>query len=90
MEKQYLVSYDLDKPGQDYTDLISALKRLGAIKPLFSEWVLSSSSTAMEILTYLRQFVDANDRLLVMEIAGQVAWVNLMVSNEEFKKAIAA
>ena len=88
--KVYLVSYDLDKPGQDYKDLINALKELGAIKPLFSEWILSHPWSAVQIRDYLRTFIDTNDRLLVMEVAGEVAWVNLMVTNEVFQKAIAA
>jgi hypothetical protein len=88
--KAYLVSYDLDKPGQDYTDLIGALKKLGAVKPLFSEWVLRSDYSAAQLRDYLRQFIDGNDRLLVVCLTGETAWTTLMVSDQEFKQAIAA
>jgi hypothetical protein len=88
--KVYLVSYDLDKPGQDYKDLIQALQNLGAVKPLYSEWVLRHPWSSAQIRDYLWQFMDSNDRLLVMEIAGESAWINLMLTNEVFKQAIAA
>lgn len=42
----YIVSYDLNKPEQDYPKLISELKRLGAIKILYSEWLLKIDETA--------------------------------------------
>ena len=86
----YLVSYDLDKPGQDYTDLIAALRKAGAVKLLYSQWGLATSSTAVQIRDYLQQFIDANDRLLVVELSGQVAWYNVMIASDAFQKLVAA
>jgi hypothetical protein len=87
---RYLISYDLDKPGQNYTPLIKELERLGAGRILYSEWVWQSTSTAAEIRDHLKSFVDANDMLLVVALTGEAAWTSLMVSNDTFKQAIAA
>jgi len=86
----FLVSYDLDKPGQDYADLIAALKKVGAVKLLYSQWGLITTSTAVQIRDYLKQFIDGNDRLLVVELSGQVAWYNVMISTDALQKLIAA
>jgi hypothetical protein len=87
---KYLISYDLDKPGQDYHRLIAELERLGAIRVLYSEWVWQSTSTAMEIRDHLKSFIDSNDMLLVVALTGEAAWTGLMVSNQTFKQSLAA
>jgi hypothetical protein len=86
----FLISYDLDKPGQDYHRLIKELERLGAIKVLYSEWLFKSTSSAVEIRDYLQGFVDANDMLLILGLTGVAAWTKLMINNEAVKQALAA
>jgi hypothetical protein len=88
--KKYLISYDLDKPGQDYNRLIGELDRLGALRILYSEWILRSTSNAANIRDHLRAFIDGNDMLLVVALTGEAAWTSLMVSNDTFKQSIAA
>lgn len=86
----YLVSYDLDKPGQDYSKLTNELERLGAIRILYSEWIMKNEADAVAIRDHLRGFIDANDMLLVVALTGEAAWTSLMVSNDRFKQSIAA
>ena len=86
----FLVSYDLDKPGQDYHRLIKELERLGAVKVLYSEWLFKSTSSTVQIRDYLQGFVDANDMLLIVELTGVAAWTKLMINNEAVKQALAA
>jgi hypothetical protein len=86
----FLISYDLDKPGQDYHRLITELERLGAVKVLYSEWLFKSTSSAVQIRDYLQGFVDANDMLLIVALTGVAAWTKLMVNNEAVKQALAA
>jgi hypothetical protein len=87
----YLVSYDLDKPGQDYTDLIDAIKQIGGVRTLYSEWfVATATMSAKTIFEHLSAFVDANDRLLVVGLSGEAWWNNLMTSNEATRKLLAA
>jgi hypothetical protein len=87
MKKAFLVSYDLDKPGQNYARIISALERLGAVRVLLSQWALNSTLTAVELRNQLRPFLDSNDRMLVTEIKDWAA-INLL-SSEQFKKIAA-
>ena len=41
---KFYVAYDLDKPGQDYTNLWDELESLGAQRVQDSVWVLVSNS----------------------------------------------
>jgi len=84
------VSYDLDKPGQNYHPLISELERLGGIKILYSEWIVRSQMTAVQLRDHLRAFIDGNDMLLVVALTGEAAWTSLMVSNDRFIQSVAA
>jgi hypothetical protein len=88
--RTYLISYDLDKPGQNYDGLIVRLKALGAIKMLYSEWVLRAASTAVAIRGDLQRFIDSNDKLLVVGLTGEAAWTSLMISDDSFKTTLAA
>jgi len=87
---KYLVSYDLDKPGQDYSRLTNELKRLGGIRILYSEWILRNKASAEAMRNHLKSFIDGNDMLLVVGLTGEAAWTGLMVSTDAFKQAIAA
>lgn len=88
--KVYLISYDLDKPGQDYTDLINAIKQIGGTKGLFSEWFVQTNLSASEIYDRLAPFIDTNDRMAVLGLSGEAAWWNLMVSNESVRQLLTA
>ena len=68
--KPYLISYDLDKPGQEYEPLTNRLKQLGAVKVLYSEWVLKTTATAVDIRHDLMRFIDSHDMLLVVGLTG--------------------
>jgi len=78
----YLVSYDLDKPGQEYPPLLSRLRELGAQRILFSEWFLVNNATPAAIRDDLSRFLDANDRILVVELKNNAAWRRLMIDND--------
>lgn len=79
----FLVSYDLDKPGQDYPDLIARLKQFGAQRILYSEWFLvHNSATPAQLRDDLLRFMDSNDRILVVELKNNAAWQRLMITNE--------
>ena len=83
---RYIVSYDLNKQGQDYTSLTDELKKFGAKKVLYSQWVLRHNSTSSAALRdHFWKFMDANDRLLVTELDGDNwAGMNLMIKLSEF------
>jgi hypothetical protein len=87
--KKYLIVYDLERRGEDYEPLLNALRKIGALHPLYSKWVLRTDYTAVQIRDYLKQFIDAGDLLLVVGLTGEAAWTKLFITNEEFKQAIA-
>jgi hypothetical protein len=64
--KTYLVGYDL-KSGQDYTDLIKAIKKAGDgwWHYLDSTWLIPADATASQIRDYLQPYVPSGDRLFV-------------------------
>jgi hypothetical protein len=73
--KTYFIGYDLKNPGQNYTDLIEAIKKLGSYwHCLDSTWLIKSNSTAIEIRDYLIKHIDKNDKILVAQISGDGAW----------------
>ena len=88
MSKPYLISYDLDKPGQNYDKLIARLKQHGAVRVLLSQWVLTTTWTAVQLCDDLRAYTDSNDRILVVQISGDWAYSNIMAA-ENFKQIAA-
>ena len=80
MDKLFLVSYDLRIPGQDYPNLITAIKALNGQQALRSQWVVKvgANNTAKDVRDHLVKFIDTNDRLLVNDYTDWASW-NLML-----------
>jgi hypothetical protein len=75
----YVVSYDLNRPGQNYPELWKALNDLNAQRLLLSQWGVRTTSTAQVLRDYLWAFMDQTDRLLVMDRdSGSWAAYNLI------------
>lgn len=72
----YLISYDLNKPGQHYGKLIEAIKEVSSYwwHHLDSVWIVGSSLSAVEIRNRLSVHIDSNDELLVVALAKEAAW----------------
>lgn len=65
---KYIITYDLNKSGQDYEKLIGAIKKFSCYAFLKSAWFIKSTSSAEELSKHFLQFIDKNDRLLVAEV----------------------
>lgn len=77
--KQYLVIYDLNRPGQDYPTLWKALQRAQATKVQYSAWVVKSSYSAIQVRDWAKTLIDPNDRVMVVELTpGTWGSYNLM------------
>ena len=75
MTKTYLIGYDLNMSGQDYSTLIEKIKELGDWwHCLDSAFIIKSTSTSISIRDYLTNFIDVNDELLVVGLNGEAAW----------------
>lgn len=77
--KTFLIGYDLNKAGQDYSDLIDAIKKESVYwwHHLDSTWLIvtNDSKTAVSIRDTLKTHIDGNDELLVVEVTGDPrAW----------------
>lgn len=67
----HLISYDLKKPGQDYSALYQMISSLGEPNYcLASTLLLYSRHTAGYIDQQLKSVIDGNDELMVVDITG--------------------
>ncbi len=71
----YIISYDLNRPGQDYEGLYEAIKSLGSWwHHLDSTWVVVTAKTATQVRDALIPEIDSNDKVLVVRSGGEGAW----------------
>lgn len=69
MARAYMVSYDLQAPGQNYNDLIAELEDSDNWwHYLKSSWIVITDETAQELSDRLIQHIDQNDKLLVIQV----------------------
>lgn len=68
----YLISYDLIGPNRDYEAVKKhVIETYGTrAKPLESVWLVKTDESAGEVRDALKAHVDANDQLLVVQVAG--------------------
>ncbi len=67
MKNNILITYDLNKSGQNYAALIEKIKTLGAwAKVQQSAWYLHTSYSSKEVLEMLSTVTDYNDSLLLL------------------------
>ncbi len=67
----YMISYDLNSPGQNYEKLHAEIKNQGAWwHYLDSTWIVNSKKSAAEIRDSLVQHLDSNDNILVVKLQG--------------------
>lgn len=74
MAKFLLISYDLKRPGQNYSELYEEIKNSGEWQhPLESTWILKVHNyvTPADIYSILRPNIDDNDFLFVVDITDQ-------------------
>ncbi|KRL39883.1 hypothetical protein [Liquorilactobacillus nagelii] len=70
MDKPYIISYDLDNPGQKYDQVEKIIKSFGGayIKIQGSVWLVRNSLSPEDMCTKLEQALDKNDCLFVCEL----------------------
>jgi hypothetical protein len=77
--RTFLIDYDLNAPGKDYTKLIDHLKGYGNwCHYLKSGWLIRTVSTAAAVRDAARTFIDQSDDLMVVDVtADTAAWHGL-------------
>ncbi|MGG7059874.1 hypothetical protein ACQPUZ_16535 [Clostridium tertium] len=65
----YLVSYDLNKSGQNYSKLYETLKSFPSwCHYLDSTWMIESFTDSQTIYNKLKSCLDSNDYILVIKV----------------------
>ena len=68
-----IIAYDLDRPGQDYSGVHSAIKALGRWYQLQqSLFYVQTQLSSQQAYDRVRIFMDANDKLLVADASYAV------------------
>ncbi len=74
----YIITYDLNKTGQNYESLEKAIKAYGTwAKIATTTYIIVSSSNSESIRNNLKQYIDNNDELFVGRLNGEAAWSGL-------------
>ncbi len=65
-----LITYDLNKQGQDYKDLYAEIKSLGpCINALDSVWLVKTDLSSTKIRDKLKAVADKNDYFIIVPYA---------------------
>ncbi len=73
MSKSYLITYDLNKDGQNYDDIIKTIKDdIAGYWCTYwkSSFLITSSYTPQQMLNKLKPYLDSNDRMLIVEVVN--------------------
>lgn len=63
----HMITYNLNRPGQDYVRLTHAIKRYNHFHIGGSNWLIKSNLTAIQIRDSLSCSVDQSDELFVCD-----------------------
>ncbi|MBO0423824.1 hypothetical protein [Enterococcus plantarum] len=74
MSKPYMITYDLNSPGQRYDDVIKTIKEDLSTGAWCSYWkssyLLRSNLTPDQMLEKLKPFLDQGDKFLIIEVVN--------------------
>lgn len=73
-----LITYDLQKPHQDYANLIKAIEGYGNYAHILkSTWLIRTTKSAQQVYEELSPFLDTNDFIFVTGVdeRNQQGWL---------------
>lgn len=79
----FVVTYDLVKE-KNYARLIAELERIGGAKLALSVWLVDQNMNAFDLRDHLMAFIDADDKLAVIEFSKKPAWVRAIKSGADW------
>lgn len=81
MGKVYLVSYDLNKSGQDYDGLYKEIKSSPSwCHPVDSTWLIYTDESINTLNSRIGRHIDQNDNVLLIEVkANYEGWLPKVV-----------
>jgi len=77
--RRYIISYDLYRPGNNYSDLTAEIKRLGEDwqHPLANLWIVETHLTASEIRARVGNYLVTGDKLYICEAGNDLASMDI-------------
>lgn len=63
-----LITYDLQKPGQSYDELLEYIKQHAWARLSESSYAIRTSATPSTVCAKVRQYVDTNDTVYVITL----------------------
>jgi hypothetical protein len=77
--RRYIISYDLYRPGNNYSDLTAEIKRLGEDweHPLAHFWIVETDRSAAEIRSVLGRHLVTGDKLYIREAGDDLAAMDI-------------
>lgn len=86
----YQISYDIaEEDSSEYEPLWSLLRQLGALRILYSQWIVAGGDGQSDIFyNQLRPLVQASDRLLVQEVTKEAHWDQLLIPDDLFRQLL--
>ncbi|KAB2690557.1 SinR family protein [Brucella pseudogrignonensis] len=84
--KTYMIGYDLNKSGKNYSGLIDGIKDIahGYWHHLDSTWLVNTPLEASQIVKKLLQYLDQDDELLVIAVADDWASYGFKQSGKDW------
>lgn len=83
MFNEYVVMYDLTRPGQNYPALFARLLQLGGQRQQNSVWLVRYGGRSIDLANDLVQYVDRTDRVFVVPF-HDAAWFNSIGNPEVY------
>jgi hypothetical protein len=72
----YCIGYELENKGSTYATLIEEIETYETWwHCLESTWIVASAKSADQVKDHLQQYIGLNDKLVVLEIVRNAAWV---------------
>jgi CRISPR/Cas system-associated endoribonuclease Cas2 len=85
-KKCYIIMYDLRTPGKKYTQLYEAIKSYGIWGRITeSTWAIVTECDHATIRNHLNNFIDSNDRLMIIRSGKSAAWTTALANNDWLK-----
>jgi hypothetical protein len=77
--RRYLISYDLYRPGINYSEFTAEIKRLGEDweHPLANLWIIDTYLSATEIRAALSEYLVTGDKLYINELGYDYAGMDV-------------
>ena len=76
----YMVTYDLNTPGQKYEQVLAVLDFIAEGKSYSfwqSSYLIKTDLSSEQILGKLQPYLDSNDKLLIIQVSDNYsAWLN--------------